>query len=216
MRHRAAAALAAATILLLPATSTATAGHRPHPPQRGGSHISLHLSRHDLLSGRSLVAKGRFAPGGRHRVKIVLRGWLGGAVARTTTNRHGGFRLRLGTSRTGIYTVRAYGVHGRRVVASQSAVRRFTVYREAMASYYGPGLYGHGVACGGTLGRDTLGVANRSLPCGTKVRLRYHGRSVTVPVIDRGPYVAGRDFDLTTATKERLGFPGLGVVLSSR
>jgi rare lipoprotein A (peptidoglycan hydrolase) len=85
-----------------------------------------------------------------------------------------------------------------------------------MASYYGPGLYGHGVACGGTLMPGTLGVANRSLPCGTKVRLRYHGRSVTVPVIDRGPYVDGRDFDLTTATKERLRFPGLGVVLSSR
>ncbi len=215
MRHRAAAALAAATILLLPATSTAT-GQGPHPPRRAGSHISLHLSHHDLLSGRSLVARGRFAPSGRRRVKIVLHGGLGGAVARTTTNRHGGFRLRLGTSRTGLYTVRAYGVHGRRVSASASAVRRFTVYREAMASYYGPGLYGHGVACGGTLMPGTLGVANRSLPCGTKVRLRYHGRSVTVPVIDRGPYVAGRDFDLTTATKERLRFPGLGVVLSSR
>ena len=46
--------------------------------------------------------------------------------------------------------------------------------------------------------------------------LRYRGRSVTVPVVDRGPYVAGRDFDLTEATKERLRFPGVGVVLSSR
>jgi rare lipoprotein A len=215
MRHRAAAALAAATTLLLPATSTAT-GHAHHRPKRVGSHISLHLSRHDLLGGRTVVASGRFAPGGPHRVKIVLRGGLGGAVARTATNRNGGFRVRLGTSRTGIYSVKAYGVHGRRVAASASAVRRFTVYRQAMASYYGPGLYGHGVACGGTLMPGTLGVANRSLPCGTKVRLRYHGRSVTVPVIDRGPYVAGRDYDLTTATKERLRFPGLGVVLSSR
>ena len=48
------------------------------------------------------------------------------------------------------------------------------------------------------------------------MRLRYRGRSVTVPVVDRGPYVAGRDFDLTEATKERLRFPDLGVVLSSR
>src|SRR5580765_2782684 len=109
MRHRAAAALAAATILLLPATAT---GHTHHRPKRVGSHISLHLSRHDLLSGHTLVATGRFAPGGPHRVKIVLRGRLG-AVARTTTNGHGRFRLPLGTSRTGIYTVRAYGVHGR-------------------------------------------------------------------------------------------------------
>ena len=59
-------------------------------------------------------------------------------------------------------------------------------------------------------------MANKTLPCGARVKLLYHGRSVTVPVVDRGPYVAGRDFDLTEATKVRLGFPGLGVLLSSR
>jgi rare lipoprotein A (peptidoglycan hydrolase) len=48
------------------------------------------------------------------------------------------------------------------------------------------------------------------------VRLRYRGRSITVPVVDRGPYVAGRDFDLTAATRDRLHFPSTGVVLSSR
>ncbi len=61
-----------------------------------------------------------------------------------------------------------------------------------------------------------MGVAHRSLPCGTKVKLRYHGRSVTVPVIDRGPYVTGRDYDLTEAVKERLRFPGVGIVLANR
>lgn len=53
------------------------------------------------------------------------------------------------------------------------------------------------------------------LPCGTMVKLRYHGRSVTVPVIDRGPYVAGRDYDLTEAVKRKPGFPGVGTVLAS-
>ena len=48
------------------------------------------------------------------------------------------------------------------------------------------------------------------------MRLRYRGRSLTVRVVDRGPYAGGRDFDLTEATKERLRFPDLGVVLSSR
>jgi rare lipoprotein A len=91
-----------------------------------------------------------------------------------------------------------------------------TAFHAAEASYYGPGLYGSGVACGGTLQPGTLGVAHKTLPCGTKVRLRYHGRSITVPVIDRGPYVAGRDFDLTEATRERLGFPGVDVLLSNR
>src|SRR5204862_8265858 len=85
---------------------------------------------------------------------------------------------------------------------------RVTVFRQAVASWYGPGLYGGGVACGGTLEPGTLGVANRTLPCGTKVTLHYHGRQVTVPVIDRGPYVAGRDYDLTGATRARLHFEG--------
>jgi rare lipoprotein A len=90
------------------------------------------------------------------------------------------------------------------------------VYRYAAASWYGPGLYGNSTACGQTLSAGMLGVANKSLPCGTKVKLRYHGRSVTVPVIDRGPYAAGREYDLTAATKQRLGFPDVGILLTNR
>jgi rare lipoprotein A (peptidoglycan hydrolase) len=63
---------------------------------------------------------------------------------------------------------------------------------------------------------STLGVANKTLPCGTLVTLRYRARSIRVPVVDRGPYVAGRDFDLTEATKRALGFEGVGQVWSSR
>ena len=112
--------------------------------------------------------------------------------------------------------MRAFGVHDRDTRGSASRRAGSPAYRQAGASYYGPGLYGNGVACGGTLMPGTLGVANKTLPCGTKVKLRYHGRSITVPVIDRGPYVAGRDYDLTEATKERLGFPGVGTVLANR
>ena len=105
----------------------------------------------------------------RHRVKVVVHGPAGGGSAPTTT-RDGAFGLRWAAQRTGIYEVRAYGVHDRRVrgVARASA-RQLTVYRHAAASYYGPGLYGNGVACGGTLQPGTLGVANKTLPCGTKV-----------------------------------------------
>jgi rare lipoprotein A len=91
-----------------------------------------------------------------------------------------------------------------------------TIYRKAEASWYGPGLYGNGVACGGTLTPSTLGVAHKSLPCGTKLTLRYHGKSLKVEVIDRGPYVGNREFDLTSATKQRLGFPSTGTVLASK
>ena len=58
----------------------------------------------------------------------------------------------------------------------------------------------------------SLGVANKSLPCGTKVTLRHHGRVVRVPVIDRGPYVGGREYDLTAATARKLGFSGHGPI----
>jgi hypothetical protein len=72
--------------------------------------------------------------------------------------------------------------------------------------------YGDGLACGGVLGRDQLGVAHKTAPCGTLVTFTYAGRSLTVPVIDRGPYVVGREWDLTGATAEALGFPGLGEI----
>jgi rare lipoprotein A len=89
-------------------------------------------------------------------------------------------------------------------------------FRRAVASWYGPGFYGNRTACGGTLGYSTLGVAHKTMPCRTRLTLRYRGREVTVRVIDRGPYVGGREFDLTGATKARLGFGSTGTVLSSR
>ena len=90
------------------------------------------------------------------------------------------------------------------------------VYRPTSASWYGPGLLGGRTACGGTLNATTLGVANRSLPCGTKVTFHYRGRTVTAKVIDRGPFAGGREFDLTAATRQALHFPDVGTVLSSR
>jgi rare lipoprotein A (peptidoglycan hydrolase) len=168
-----------------------------------------------VLKGNALTVRGKVRPSGRRRVKVVFRGAERG-VRSVTTKANGTFALRWVPGRTGSYALRAYGIHDRTITASKSPERKLTAYRLAGASYYGPGLYGNGVACGGTLEPGTLGVANKTLPCGTMVKLRYHGRTVTVPVIDRGPYVAGRDYYLTAAVKERLGFPGVGTVLASR
>ena len=74
-----------------------------------------------------------------------------------------------------------------------------------LASWYGPGFYGNRTACGQTYTPELLGVAHPALPCGTLIVLTYGGRSITVPVIDRGPYVAGRAIDLSNATKIALG-----------
>jgi hypothetical protein len=66
-------------------------------------------------------------------------------------------------------------------------------------SWYGPGFIGSGTACGQTYTKTILGVAHRTLPCGTLVTFRNpaNGRQITVPVIDRGPYVAGRQWDMS-------------------
>ena len=207
------AAATALTIGLAPAAAQTDSGHGHH--ERSRAHVALHLSTHSVLVGNGLAVRGKVRPSGRHRVKLVFRG-PEAAVRGVTTKSNGTFALRWVPGRTGSYAVRAYGVHDRRVTGSVSDARKLTTYRLAGASYSGPGLWGNGVACGGTLLPDTMGVANKTLPCGTMVKLRYHGRSVTVPVIDRGPYVAGRDYDLTEAVKRKLGFPGVGTVMASR
>lgn len=87
-----------------------------------------------------------------------------------------------------------------------SSALTMTVYQPAVATWYGgPTMFGHHTACGEMLLRYTLGVANRTLPCGTLVQFYYAGRSIVVPVIDRGPYSAGVSWDLTEATAIALG-----------
>lgn len=80
--------------------------------------------------------------------------------------------------------------------------------QQAVASEYGPGLWGNGTACGQTLQYGTIGVAHKYLKCGTVLTICYHG-CIVVSVIDRGPYVSGRDFDLTMAAANRIGFSGV-------
>jgi rare lipoprotein A (peptidoglycan hydrolase) len=85
-------------------------------------------------------------------------------------------------------------------------------YHVSIASVYTD--YGKPIACGvnQVLHIPQLGVANKTLPCGTMVTFIYGHRAIRVPVIDRGPYIAGRKWDLTGATAEALHFPGLGPI----
>jgi rare lipoprotein A (peptidoglycan hydrolase) len=95
---------------------------------------------------------------------------------------------------------------------SDSGELAFTALRVGEASWYGPGLYGKKTACGETLSANTLGVAHKKLPCGTTVKFLYHGHSLVTQVIDRGPYVKGRAWDLTAAASEALDLEGVGDV----
>ena len=78
-----------------------------------------------------------------------------------------------------------------------------------IASWYGPGFYGNRTACGQVYTAEIIGVAHRTLRCGTMLVLEYRGRTMTVPVIDRGPYIAGRTLDLSNATRLAMGCPDL-------
>lgn len=77
----------------------------------------------------------------------------------------------------------------------------------ATASWYGPGFYGKPMACGGIMSANDDSVANKELPCGTKLRMCLV-RCTGAVVRDRGPYVAGRTFDLTPGVKNAIGMTG--------
>lgn len=91
-----------------------------------------------------------------------------------------------------------------------------------VASWYGPGFYENRLPCWPWLKAqglpiqflpDTWGVAHKSLPCGTMVTLTHGANTVTVPVVDRGPYIAGRELDLSPRVKAALGCTDLCTVV---
>jgi rare lipoprotein A len=185
-------------------------GTGPEASASGGPATAITLNAHRNAMAHHVVKfSGRVTPGGGRTILIRV----GGRKLQTHSQGDGTYKARWRAPGSGVYRARAR-------VADGSSVRsqnlRINVYRPAAASYYGPGLYGGGLACGGTLTPSKLGVANKTLPCGTRVTLRYHGNTVTVPVIDRGPYAGNREYDLTAATKAKLGFPSTGMVLTTR
>src|SRR5690349_3857854 len=181
----------------------------PEATAAGGPPTAVTLHGHrNVMADHAVKLTGRVTPGGSRTVLIRV----GGRKLRAPTQNDGSFRARWRAPRSGVYSARAR-VDGSSV---RSHRLRINAYRPAEASYYGPGLYGGGLACGGTLSPGKLGVANKTLPCGARVTLRYHGHTLTVPVIDRGPSAGNREYDLTAATKARLGFPSTGTVLTTR
>lgn len=63
-------------------------------------------------------------------------------------------------------------------------------------------------ACGQRLDEKTRGVAHPMLPCGVKVFLRFRGHEVLTQVIDRGPTVPGREFDVSKPLADQIGLHG--------
>lgn len=168
--------------------------------------------QHDVLAGDPVWVAGRLLPGRAGRTVALqghsAAGWR--TLAHARTGGRGGFAVRYTPGATGIgrrLRVLFKGDGGN--ARSVDAAGAMTVYQQSVASWYQDG---GSTACGFHAG---LGVANKSLPCGTKVRFRHAGHTVTATVDDRGPYVGGRDWDLNQNTAAALGFDGVGTVWSA-
>ena len=224
LRGRRAGALAGALCVATTISAAASAAQTTAPAPRAATtarpaaaDLERIRLRTNVLAGRAATVRGVVRPALAGQRVIVQRrsgdGWH--TVDRAATTRGGRFVLRWRPGRPGSAQLRVR-VRGERIRATRRIVGRLNVYRRAQASWYGPGLYGNALGCGGRLSPGTLGVAHKTLPCGSKVTLRHQGRTVRVRVVDRGPYVGDREFDLTAATKARLGFGSTGAVLVTR
>jgi rare lipoprotein A (peptidoglycan hydrolase) len=82
----------------------------------------------------------------------------------------------------------------------------------AVCSWYGPGFNGRTAASGQMFNEDDFTCASKTLPFGTLLALSRGERRIIVYVNDRGPYIAGRDLDLSRAAAAALGFGGVATV----
>jgi rare lipoprotein A (peptidoglycan hydrolase) len=195
----------------LPASAAADTGGTPAPTPGGTGTVdpSFLLTASDsVFVGGALDIKGYAAEAASRTVNIqshvATGGWV--SVATATADKSGNFATTWYPSGPGQYELRA-ALNGAQAAdtTTASASRTVRVYKRAKASWYGPGFYGKRTACGHRLNRATTGVAHRSLACGTDVAIRYRGHSIVVPVIDRGPFARGVQWDLTSATAKKLG-----------
>ena len=216
------AKLAAALLggaLLLPGGGSALAGNGGTEYQEGGgveygstsADGSFLSSRRGGLLGRTLRVRGTLSgtqPGQAVEVQRLDKrsGWT--AVATTVVGDDGFFAATWTPKNAGRTAVRAVATadSGSAQAAASGPVRDLLIFKPATATWYGPGFYGRRTACGRRLTRSLLGVAHKSLPCGTEVDLYYKGRTIRVPVVDRGPFRPGTSWDLTGATAAALGF----------
>jgi rare lipoprotein A (peptidoglycan hydrolase) len=205
-------ALLCAALFALPAAAHAqSTGGTAYPDTTVAQDGSL-SARGTILLGRVMHVRGTLADAGGQTIVIERRKdngpWQQAATVQADDS--GTFDAAWRTDHIGHFALRAL-VAGQTppqdgaAAAAAVPTRDVTVYRQTVATWFGPGLYGRQTACGQTLTRTLLGVAHRTLPCGAQVALLYRGRTITVPVVDRGPFGHGADFDLTAATALALG-----------
>lgn len=98
--------------------------------------------------------------------------------------------------------------------AAPRTVKKTETYTQhGIASHMGHSLNGRVQANGTKHNKNALICAHRTLPFGTVVKVtnKSNGKSVTVTVTDRGPYVKGRKVDLSLAAARKIGMEETGV-----
>jgi rare lipoprotein A len=197
--------------IALPASAAAqSTGGATAPEAQPAGAVALTAIPHVLL-GHAATLSGTVQRGRRGRVVQIQRydeaagNWR--SEAKAVVARDGGFAVRWRPRALGALRLRATVSRRRSAsVTSASPEVSVRVFEAAMATWYGPGLYGNRTACGQELTRELVGVAHRTLPCGTLVEITHRGASLVVPVVDRGPFVRGMTWDLTKAAADALGF----------
>jgi rare lipoprotein A len=176
-----------------------------------GSQLTVTRRHLELLGGWTATVAGFLRPA-RAGSLVLLERLSGGTwrpLASTRTGSSGAYHLSFRAPGASTLVRLTHDGGGANAPAVQP-LGRVGVYRRAVASRYD--LYGGALACGGHLGYESLVVAHRSLPCGSHVTIHYRGRTVEARVMDRGPFVGGREFDLAGAVARRLGFNGVGTI----
>lgn len=192
-----------------PTTEVVTSGDRFRIAVR--PKLTVRTKPRHPFAGRRLVVKGTLRParGGR-KVRVQRRRAGEWRTIDRVWVRDGRYRTSFGSGDPGRKRLRVvFG--GDEHNSRRTRAGRVKIYDPDLATWYGPGFYGNRTACGKTLTTKTVGVAHRSLPCGTMVDIVYRGRTVRVPVIDRGPYTSA-EWDLTERTAERLRFSGRNTI----
>jgi rare lipoprotein A len=203
---RAVLACCALVGISVPVAGSATAQTDTHDRTAVVAAPSTQRERLNVRVGQIAAVAGSAATG---RTVVLERrsGTRWRALDRARVDATGRYGLRYETTRASSARVRV------RITGTKAArTARMNVYRRTNASWYGPGLYGNRLACGGTLSASIRGVAHKTLPCGTRVTLRRGARIVRARVVDRGPFAGGREFDLTPAVRHALGFGSTGTV----
>lgn len=167
-----------------------------------------------VRAGRTARVTGTLRPGFEGREVILERrdgdGWR--TLDRATTREGGRFTVSHLQHRSEAFKVRVRFEADEINTGWHDKPGRMAFLSRDGASWYGPGFYGRRTACGQKLTGDIKGVAHKRLPCGTRVVFKRGDRTVTARVIDRGPYVSGRQWDLAPATKRSLRYRGDGRV----